>query len=312
MRLASARNLLLPFCIVLLLSACHSNEPGGRTPVAAIQGTIDQLEANDFNALLKHALPPADYANLRADWQKHAQEAKPITAEERVKFAAVLQKFTAPDAEKELYEELQPKLTAIQQQYSDQLPVLLKMSTAFLKNGVAQNQRLSPAQKTQAESVLDVLGPWVQKTPWFDQAKAKQAVTVAVTTARKLDLKSPDQLRSMDFDTAMTKYSFGFAGIKQLLQIYGLSLDETLKSVKVSEVSKDKDHTVVKISYTLLGKPLSAESAVVQENGRWYSEDLLKNVRSSHTQLDLPPASGSALAPVQPVVATTAPVPSKS
>lgn len=309
MRSPSARNLLLPFCVVLLLSACHSNEPGGSTPVAAIEGTVDQLQANDFNKLLKHALPPADYANLRADWQKHEQDANPITPEDRVKFSAMVQKFTAPDAEKELYSELQPKLTAMQQQYSDQLPVLLKMSTAFLKNGVAQNQRLSAAQKVQAESMLDVLGPWVEKTPWFDQAKAKQAVTVTVATARKLDLKSPEQLRTMDFDTAMTKYSVAFVGAKQLLQIYGLSLDDTLKSVKVSEVSRDKDRAVVKISYTLLGKPLASESTVVRENGRWYSEDLLNNVRSSHTQVEAPAASSTMPTPVQQAAA---PVPGKS
>ncbi|MEO7067679.1 MAG: hypothetical protein ABI114_12265 [Rhodanobacter sp.] len=312
MRLLSARGLLLPFCAVLLLTACHSNEPGASTPEAAIQGTVDQLKAKDFNALLKHALPPADYANLRADWQKREQDAQPITAEDRVKFSAALQKFTAPNAETELYTELQPKLDAMQKQYSDQLPVLLKMGTGFLKNGVAENQRLSAAQKAQAESMLDVLGPWAQKTSWFDQAKAKQAVGVAVATARKLDLKGPDQLRTMDFDTAMTKYSLGFAGAKQLLQIYGLSLDDTLKSVKVHEVSKENGHAVVKISYTLLGKPLSAESKLVQQDGRWYSEDLLNDVRKSHAQLSAPATAASAPIAVQPAITPTAPTPAKS
>ena len=116
---------------------------------------------------------------------------------------------------------------------------------------------------------------------------------MAVATARKLDLKSPEQLRTMDFDAAMGKYSIGYAGLKQLLAIYGLSVDDTLNSVKFSHVSSSNGHAVVKIDYTLLGKPLSAESKLVQQDGRWYSEDMLDNVRKSHQQLSQPTVAAS-------------------
>ncbi|GAB2537404.1 hypothetical protein [Rhodanobacter koreensis] len=308
MRLPTLRHALLPLFAALLLSACHgkddASQPGGSTPEAALQGSIDLLKANDLNGLWKHALPPADYANLRADWSKQRQNAEPITAEDRAKFAETMQQFTAPDAENKLYSELQPKLTAMEQQYKDQLPVLISVGEAFVKNGIAQNKSLTDAQKAQTSSALDVLTPWAQQTPWFDQAKAKQAVGVAVTTARKLDLKNPDQLRSMNFDTAMAKYSTGFSGAKQLLAIYGLSLDDTLNSVKLTPVSSSNGHAVVKIDYTLLGKPLSTESTLVQENGRWYSEDMLNNVRKSHQQVSQLPA-GSASAPAAAGTAPT-------
>lgn len=305
MRQPTFRHVLLPLLAALLLSACHGkddvSQPGGSTPETALQGSIDLLKANDLNGLWKHALPPADYANLRADWGKQEQNAEPITAEDRAKFTETMQQLTAPDAENKLYGELQPKLTAMEQQYKDQLPVLISVGAAFVKNGIAQNKNLTDAQKAQTGSALDVLTPWAQQTPWFDQAKAKQAVGVAVTTARKLDLKSPDQLRSMDFDTAMTKYATGFGGAKQLLAIYGLSLDDTLNSVKLTPVSNSNGHAVVKIDYTLLGKPLSTESTLVQENGRWYSDDMLNNVRKSHEQLLHPVAAASAATAQQPI-----------
>ena len=307
MRLSTLRPTLLPLLAVLLLSACHdkddASQSGGNTPEAALQGSIDLLKANDLDGLWKHALPPADYANLRADWSKHEQNPEPITAEERAKFTESMQQLTGPDAENKLYTELQPKLTAMEQQYKDQLPVLISVGEAFVKSGVAQNKSLTDAQKAQASSALDVLAPWAQQTPWFDQARAKQAVGVAVTTARKLDLKSPEQLRSMDFDTAMAKYSTGFNGAKQLLAIYGLSVDDTLNSVKLTPVSSSNGHAVVKIDYTLLGKPLSTESTLVQENGRWYSEDMLNNVRKSHQQVSQPPATSTSA----PATAGTAP-----
>lgn len=301
MRQPTLRHALLPLLAALLLSACHgqneASQPGGSTPEAALQGSIDLLKAGDLNGLWKHALPPADYANLRADWSHHEQDQQPITDDDRTNFNETMQKLTEPDAENKLYAELQPKLAMMQQQYKDQLPVLVSVGEALVKNSIAQNKSLTDAQKAQTSSLLDVLAPWAQQTPWFDQAKAKQAIGVAVTTARKLDLKSPDQLRAMDFDTAMAKYSTGFSGAKQLLAIYGLSLDDTLNSVKLTPVSSSNGHAVVQIDYTLLGKPLSTESTLVQENGRWYSEDMLNNARRSHQQLSQPPASsGSALA----------------
>lgn len=297
MRLSSLRHAFLPLSAALLLSACHGKDaassPGGSTPEAALQASVDLVKVGDFNGLWKHALPPADYANMRADWGHHQQDQQPVTAEDRAKFNETMQKLTGPDAENKLYAELQPKLAAMEQQYKDQLPVLISVGEALVKSGVAQSKTLSETQKAQANSVLDVLAPWVQQTPWFDQAKAKQAVGVAVTTARKLDLKDPEQLRTMDFDTSMGKYATGYAGLKQLLTIYGLSVDDTLNSIKLTPVSNSNGHAVVKVDYTLLGKPLSTESKLVQQDGRWYSEDMLDNARKAHQQLLAPPPASS-------------------
>jgi hypothetical protein len=286
MRLPTLRHAMLPLLGALLLSACHgkddASQPGGSTPQSALQGSIDLIKAADFNGLWKHALPPADYAKLRADWSRQQKDAKPISAEDRARFQQTMQELTGADAENKLYAELQPKLSGMEQQYKDQLPVLISVGQALVKNGIAQSKGLNDVQKTQANGVLDVLVPWAQQTPWFDQAKARQAVAVAVTTARKLDLKSPDQMRSMNFDATMTKYSTGYTGLKQLLAIYGLSVDDTLNSIKLTPVSSSNGHAVVKVDYTLLGKPLSVESKLVQQDGRWYSEDMLDNARESH------------------------------
>jgi uncharacterized protein YaiI (UPF0178 family) len=302
---------LLSLFVALALTACHgkddASQPGSSTPEGAVKASVELLKAGDFNGLWKHALPPADYATMRADWHQLEQDPQPVTAEDRNRFNQALQELTAPDAENKLYVELQPKLTAMEQQYKDQLPVLVSVGEALLKNGVTQNKTLTGEQKIQANAVLDVLTPWAQQTPWFDQAKAKQAVAIAVTTARKLDLKSPEQVRTMDFDTTMAKYSVGFVGAKQLLAIYGLSVDDTLNSVKVTPIDNSSGHARVKIDYTLLGKPLSTESKLVQQDGRWYSEDMLNNVRESHRQLteqrSRPSASGSAPAATSSVPA---------
>ena len=309
MRLRLLRRSLLPLVAMLALAACHhqdeAGQVGGSTPEAAVQGSIDLLKAGDFNGLWKHALPPAEYATLRADWSRHNANQPPVSAADKAKFDEAVQKLTGPDAENKLYAELQPKLGQMEQQYKDQLPVMISVGDALLKNGVAQNKSLDSEQKTQANQLIDVLVPWAKQAPWFDQARAKQAVGVVVATARKLDLKSPDQLRSMDFDAAMAKYATGYAGLKQLLTIYGLSVDDALDSVKLSTLSSKDGRAVVKIDYTLLGKPLSAESTLVQQDGRWYSESLINNVREAHERLQQPATAGSTALPA-PAASTAA------
>ena len=304
MRYSHLRHLALSLFVVLLLGACHGrdndSQPGGRTPEAAVQSSVNLLKAGNFSGFWKHALPPADVATLRVDWQRHQQSQPAVTAQDRARFSATMQQLTAPGAQARLYAELQPKLTRMQQQYQDQLPVLLKVGAALLKSRVAQNPQLTAAQKVQASSVLDVLEPWAQQAPWFDLARAKQAIGVTVTSARTLALQSPDQLRAMDFDTAMGKYAQGFAGLRQLLAIYDLSIDDTLNSVRLTQLSRSHGHAVVKIDYSLLGKPLSTESRLVEQDGRWYSEDLLNRLRARAP-------AGSASATTTPVAVVAGP-----
>ena len=290
---------------MLALVACHKKEdnaatPGGDTPESAVQQSVALIKAGDFDGFWKHALPPADYTNLRGDWKLQRPDQHPITDEDRARFNLAVQQLTAPNAENTLYDQLKPKLAQMEAQYHDQLPVMIGIGQAILSTGIAQNKTMTENQKQQARDALNVLLPWAQQTPWFDQDKAKQSVGVIVATARQLNLKSADQVQNMDYDTAMKDYSVAFGGAKQLLGVYGLSVDDTLNSVKVSTIGIDHGQAHVKIDYALLGKPLSTDSQLVMVDGRWYSQDLINSARAQHEQLlhpSVPANSGSAPAP---------------
>jgi hypothetical protein len=105
----------------------------------------------------------------------------------------------------------------------------------------------------------------------------------------------------------MKQYSIAYGGIKQLLTIYGLSVDDTLNSVKVSTQNVDHDHATVKIDYTLLGKPLSTTSQLVQVDGRWYSQDLINSEHAQHEQLLHPAPASTAAAPLAPASSAATP-----
>ncbi|WP_266156474.1 hypothetical protein [Dyella silvatica] len=305
MRFHSLRHLLLAFVAVLALAACHNKDkdqaeaakPGGETPEAAIQQSIDLIKADDFAGFWKHSLPPAEYATVRSDWALPRPDQQPLTDQDRAQFADNIRQFTEVDAETKLYTQFKPKLMQMEQQYKDQLPIMIGIVQQIAKTGIDQDKQMGDTQKQQAHDILGVLAPWAQQVAWFNQDKAKSAINAAVATARKLDLHKADELRSMDFDTAMQKYAIGFTGLKQVLGIYGLSLDDSLNSAKVTPIENKDGHARVKIDYTLLGKPLSTEYALVQQDGRWYSEDMLRRVHEAHARLTAPAPTASSPAP---------------
>ncbi|WP_266169246.1 hypothetical protein [Dyella subtropica] len=320
MRSTLFRHALIGFVALLALAACHNKEqeqaaqPGGETPEAAVQQSVTLIKTGDFAGFWKHALPPADYATLRTDWPRQRPDQRPLTDEDRADFNAKLKEFTEPGAEDKLFAQAKPKLTQLQQEYNDQLPVLIGIMQGIAHAGIQQSKDMSAAQKKQAADIVNVVAPWAQQVNWFDQAKAKQSIGVLVSTARKLDLKGADQLRAMDFDIAMQKYHIGFLGLKEVLGIYGLSVDDTLNSVKVSTLENAYGYAHVKIDYTLLGKPISTESTLVRLDDRWYSEDMLHNVREAHARLNEPAPASSAPTPATstPVMTVHAPAPASS
>jgi hypothetical protein len=290
-------------CFALLLGACHKDKepakPGGETPLAAVQQSLELLKQGDFGGFWKHALPPADFATLRSDWARSHGPQHPLDEDDRVRVDQTLREFTAADAETKLYAQLKPKLVQFQQQYSDQIPVMVGIFQAIATTGVEQSKDFTVTQKQQLHDILAVLAPWAQKAPWFDQSLAKKAVAIAVQSARDLKLSSAEQLQQLDYDGAMQKYSVLYAGAKQVLALYGLSLDEAFDSATLSLMGSDQASAQVKLDYTLLGTPLSTQVILIQQDGRWYDRDLLQQVRDAHIALLQAPAA-SASSPANP------------
>lgn len=306
MRLTPLRP-LLSMLVLLLLAACHSRNgaaitSGGDSPEAAVRQSIALIRAGDFGGFWQHALPPPDYTMLRTDWRRLRAAEAPLPDAERERVDETLTLLAAPDAATALDARLQPWLAQAQARYADQLPLLVGIGRALATSAIADTADLSDAQRHDATALVEALGPWAQQAPWFDPDKARQATAVAVATARKLGLRDAESLRAMDFDQAMRSYATAFDGLKQLLGLYGLPLDEALASARVVPLDYHPPYARVRIEYRLLGTALSMESTLVQQEGRWYDQDLLDRVRRSHRQLVL--TDDTAGAPAAGVTAT--------
>ena len=245
-------------------------------PDAALMTSIKLLKSGDFDGLMKNAMPPAEYAKIKADWNKNQE---PISDEERAKFAETMDRLTAPDAEQKLFAEIEPQLKAFDAQYQQQIPMYVAMGTGWLQSTIQQNKDMSEEAKQQALAAVDALGKWVTNTRFTDPDKVKQVIAIAVKAARALNLKSLDEARALSYEEGMKKGQAVFGSFKDALKVYGFSFDDTLDSIKPEVVTNDGKLAKLKLSYTLLGTPLTGETEMVNVDGRWYGKDTIDKLK---------------------------------
>lgn len=248
------------------------------TPDGAILASVQHLKAGNIDALLQSVLPPDEYAKAKADYSKDMNK-EPATEEDKAKFAENMTKLTASDAEAKLWAELEPKLKEMDAQMAQQMPMMVAMGKGFIQSSIQQNQELTEAQKLQATQAVDALGNWVSTAKFTDPALAQKSIKIVCDTARKINLKTLDEARALSYEQAMGKFGVAFLGLKDVLAVYGFSIDQTLDSVKAETVSSDANAAKVKISYSLLNTPLSVESDLVKVGDRWYGKEMLESLK---------------------------------
>lgn len=288
--------------LAVFVTGCNNPQPGApvaavsaNTPDATIRKNADLLKQGDLGGLMQNALPPADFAELKADWGK---DQKPPTDDERQKFQETMARLTAPDAEKTIYAEIEPQLKQFDAQYQQQMPMYVAMGSGWLQGMVQQNKDLSDTDKQQAIAAINALAAWVQKTRFTDAESVKKVLAIAIHAARDLNLKTLDEVRALTFEQSMQKARVALLAFKEALGVYGFSVDRTLDSVKPEVVKNDGKAATVKVNYTLLDTPLSTTTEMANIDGRWYGKDTIDRVKARKE--DAPKTDAAAPAPATP------------
>ena len=287
MRPSPLRLITLLFALCLL-AACRSRDghpaATSETPESAVRQSLALVRAGDFNGFWRHALPPQDYAMLRADWGKPRADEVPVADVQQARLDAALTQLAAPDGVATIDAQLQPWLAETGARYGDQQPILVAVGRALAVGTINAQPGLTEAQKRNAAALLQALSPWAERAPWFDPQKAHEAVGIAVATAHRLDLHATGTLYPDDFDQAMRRGAVAFDGIKRLLALYGLPLDQVLASAQVVPLDYHPPYARVRVESHLAGAPLAVELTLVQRDGHWYDQDLIESVHLAHRQ----------------------------
>ena len=289
--LSTLARIALSTALVLSASACNSDSPAPAAakisasdgPDKALMTSVELAKRSDIAGLLQHSLPPADFDRIKAEWQNENAE-EPVTDEDRQKFAEMMARLTAPDAEQALFTEYEADLKQFDAQYQQQMPMMIAMGRGYVQAAIAQSSELSANEKEHANSAINALAGWVESTRFTDPELVKKAIAVVCKTARDLDLHTLDEVRGLNFDQSAPKLQIAVNGLKQVFDVYGFSINDTLASVKAETLSNDGNTAQVKASYTLLGTPLQTTTEMVKIDQRWYGKDTIQKLKEAEAE----------------------------
>ncbi len=261
----SLRSSALALSTVLMLTACgsKSEQSAQATPDGAVLQWVAALKKDDLGALLQSATTDEEFTKLRADWSKSVSE--PPSDEQRAQFAMTMTMLTAPDAESALMLKVEPELAKMK----PQVEVLLGMVEGMASSAMAQGGKLTPEQQAQGQAAVQALVETLRKNDITDPGRARKAVGIVCKTAREIELKTIEDVQKLSFERALERGSLVVAGAKDLLDVYGFSVDGVLSSIKARTVTQDGDKATVEVSYTLLGVERTQQSEMVRVGGRW-------------------------------------------
>ncbi len=281
----------LSTALVLSASACNSDSSapaGAKTgasdgPDKALMTSVELAKRSDIAGLLQHTLPPTDFERIKTEWQNQSAE-EPVTDEDRQKFAEMMGKLTAADAENALFAEYEADLKQFDAQYQQQMPMMIAMGRGYVQAAIAQSSDLSANEKEHANNAINALAGWVESTRFTDPELVKKAIAVVCRTARELDLHTLDEVRGLSFDQSAPKLQIAVNGLKQVFDVYGFSINDTLASVKAETLSNDGNTAQVKTSYTLLGTPLQTTTEMLKIDQRWYSKSTIQQLKEAEAK----------------------------
>lgn len=276
-----SEKLALAGLLALSVAACGRDaEPEAASdPAAAVEQLAQALRDNDLVRFNQLSLPEDLHQQTRQRWDEQRSSAPPASAEDEAQFRETMDRLTAPDAEEQLYAELEPLLDRYDAEYAAQLPLAVAMGSAFANQAIQSNETMSADQKQHAAEVLGAVAGWVGTAPLGDRDRAREAIGVVTGTARSLELESMDAFRRLEHDDMLTRAGAAWGGVKDLMAIYGLDVDQSLASVDADTISEDGDTAQVRVNYRLLESTLGFDMAMERIDGGWYSSDLVANAR---------------------------------
>lgn len=307
--------LALACAFALTLVACHHAPPppSNATPEKAVATSLRLTAMGDFDGLMKNRLPPADYAQWRAEWGKAHALAEPATTTREQQFAQIMRMLTEPDAEAKLARRLQPELAKLRGGKDESMPIASGILEAAGKEMIAASPQLGPTQKALATQGLGALIAWAKTSDFSDPRKARKAIALVCATARQLHVQTLEQWRALDYAQTMHNYAVVWNGLEDLLNLYGLDLANSLITANVSTVANDGAHATVKLDMTLAGQPLTGEWPMLMQAGHWYDAALLEAWQQAHPVPAVSaatPSAGGTAAPASTTPAASADMPS--
>jgi len=155
------------------------------------------------------------------------------------------------------------------EQARSQLPMLLMMGKGMAPQAIQSNPDFSTDQKESLTKAANAFFAFASENDFLSEEVTRKAITIAVDTAKNLNMSSLDELQNMSFDQATDKASLVMGGFKNIVGVYGISVDDLLGSIDVSDVVENGDSASMKLAYKFLGESIVQDVKMVKKDGKW-------------------------------------------
>lgn len=254
----------LALAVGVVFLVLSKRKPSNTTPDGAIMGSVACVRNNDIKGLLTRVLTPEDYAKMKKEFDSKSK----MSDKQKAEFNAMLTQLTAKNAEETIYGLIKPQLVEAQGQMNE----AKKSFPGMIQELMSMQGGDKDADKKAAGEMAGALGTWIAGLKLDDEAKAKKGISIVCSTVRSLKINNADELEALTFDQVLVKSGKVMDGLKKVLDIYGMSINQTLDSVKVGKPEVKDSSAKVAVTYTFLGKTVTLSQTLTKSGDRWYGK----------------------------------------
>lgn len=236
------------------------------TPDGAFMASVAAMKSNDLRSLIKNSLSQDQYNELVTEFENN--KTGNFSEADKAQFAQTVTMLTSDGAEDTLYAMVEPQL----EQARAMLPMMLMMGKDQILQGIKENPMLPETQRDSAATVVGAAMDWMGENDILSEDKTKAAISALVDTAKALNMTSLDEVQNMNFEQALDKGSIAFGGVKNVLDAYGISMNDMLGSVEVDNVNVQGDSATMVVSFEVFGETISQVMNMVKKDGVWIGE----------------------------------------
>lgn len=236
------------------------------SPAGTVAVGIDFLESNNVKGFVETLVTDAQYRELATEWTEVTRTE--ATPEQVTEWRTTMKKLTGPGAEAKMMAEITPQLEAMRPQWE----MMVGFFSGMAEAGLDQSAGLSDKERKQAKKAIESLVAWTAENDVTSVDKAREAVAAICKTARRLDLPEYSDLQAMHLDEALIASQTLLDGVKDVLDVYGVSVNDMLGTVDVDTLNETADWALLEISFQFLGSEQSFETEMVRHDGRWVSK----------------------------------------
>ncbi|MCA1714971.1 MAG: hypothetical protein LC715_07665, partial [Gammaproteobacteria bacterium] len=246
-------------------------------PAQAVQLLTRHLRDNDLQAFARDAVPPALHAQLETAWRQGRTRwpLDELPFDERL--PALLAALAAPGSEARLQQVFDRQFAGSHAE--------LKAAAASLGLFGVQYVRsqgdYSDAERHHYAQFIEAISRWGVSAPLGDPQRARRAIPHLAAAARSTGLQTQADFARAGMAASLRRLSPFLRTAKQVLDGYGLRLDDSLGELQAGLLRQTGDTAQVRMRYTLGGHPIDTVIEVERHGGRWYLSDYLRHAEAA-------------------------------